>query len=188
MVESKESIRKAMQAAFSQLDEKRHQDISKQLQTALFQTDLWKNAQTIGTYLSIEKEWDTRNIVGQALKEGKRVAVPKTIPDTKELVFYEMDEWADINEKGYFGLDEPDVTRTRPVEKDALDLLIVPGLVFTTSGYRIGFGGGYYDRYLDDFIHPTVSLVHSKQFVESFPLEAHDIPVQYLVTEHGLLK
>lgn len=188
MVQSKESLRKAMRAAFSQIDEKDHQEISEQLQKELFQTSLWKDAHAIGVYLSVNNEWDTRKIVDQALKEGKRVAVPKTIPDTKELIFYEMKDWTDINGKGHFGLEEPNVDITEPVDKDAIDLLIVPGLVFTTSGYRIGFGGGYYDRYLEDFINPTVSLAHTKQFVESFPLEAHDIPVQYLITEKGLLK
>lgn len=98
-----------------------------------------------------------------------------------------MTDWSQINKDGYFGLDEPDVKKTTPVKKDAIDLLIVPGLVFTKKGYRVGFGGGYYDRYLTDFTQPTVSLVHTKQFVEDFPIEPFDIPVQYLVTEKGII-
>ena len=187
MVERKSSIRKAMKVAFAQMDKDEQQEVSLTLQDVLFESDLWQKAQTIGTYLSVGSEWDTRAIVNRAFQDGKKVAVPKTIPKTKELIFYEMTDWSQINKDGYFGLDEPDVEKTTPVKKDAIDLLIVPGLVFTKKGYRVGFGGGYYDRYLTDFIQPTVSLVHTKQFVEDFPIEPFDIPVQYLVTEKGII-
>ena len=188
MVKSKGSIRKAMKVARAQIDETERQDISQQLHEVLFASDLWQQAETIGTYLSVGSEWDTRQIVDQALKEGKKVAVPKTVHKTKDLIFYEMKDWSQIVQDGYFGLDEPDPNQTKSVEKDAIQLLLVPGLVFTKEGYRVGFGGGYYDRYLKDFIHPTVSLVHTNQLVEDFPIEPFDIPVHYLVTEQGMLK
>lgn len=186
LVESKRTIRKAMVTAFAQIEDDEQEDISKQLQEELFASDLWKNAQAIGTYLSIGSEWDTLNIVKQALAEGKEVAVPKTMPETKELLFYGITDM-DQTTTGNFGLIEPIVTETQRTEKDAIDLLIVPGLVFTKEGYRVGFGGGYYDRFLTDFIHTTVSLVHTNQLVNSFPIEPFDIPVNYLVTEKGIL-
>lgn len=187
MVESKQSIRTAMKTAFAQIDKTEHQKISQQLHEVLFASDLWKNTQTIGTYLSVGAEWDTRAIVNQALAEGKKVAVPKTVHKTKALVFFEMKDWSQIVENGYFGLDEPNPEVTALIDKNDINLLLVPGLVFTKNGYRVGFGGGYYDRYLKDFIHPTVSLVHTNQFVDSFPIEPFDIPVHYLVTEAGII-
>lgn len=186
MVESKKTIRKAMITAFSQIDERERAEISQQLQEKLFQSNLWENAQTIGVYLSIGNEWDTRNIVKQALLEGKSVAAPKTIPDAKELIFYQIKDPSQTVQ-GNFGLEEPIVVERNFIEKDAIDLLIVPGLVFTKNGYRVGFGGGYYDRYLTDFIHTTASLVHTKQFIDTFPIEPFDIPVNYLITEKGIL-
>jgi len=186
MAESKKTIRKAMMTAFKQIDEKERMDISSQLQEHLFQSSLWADTETIGVYLSLGKEWDTRNIVEQALLEGKNVAVPMTIPDSKELIFYQITDPSQTIQ-GNFGLEEPDITMTEPVDKDAIDLLLVPGLVFTQNGYRVGFGGGYYDRYLADFIHTTASLVHTNQFVETFPIEPFDIPVNYLITEQGIL-
>lgn len=188
MAESKKSIRNAMRTAFAQIEKDTHDEISAQLQKVLFASEIWASAHSIGVYLSVGNEWDTRNIVNQALAEGKRVAVPKTIPEMKELVFYEMTDWAQINDKGYFGLEEPNTEVTQPMAKDDIELLIVPGLVFMLTGHRIGFGGGYYDRYLADYIHPTVSLAHTKQFVDSFPVEPFDIPVQFLVTEQGIKK
>jgi len=187
MTDNKERIRKAMIAARSQIEEAERVEISAQLQQQLYQTDLWENAQTIGVYLSVGKEWDTRNIVDQALDSGKNIVVPKTIPDTKELLFYQLDDPSQTV-AAPFGLEEPDIEKTTLIDKKAIDLLIVPGLVFTRNGYRIGFGGGYYDRFLANFTQPTVSLVHTNQIIDTFPIESFDIPVNYLVTEQGLIE
>lgn len=175
-----------MQLSLSKIEEKEREEISKQIQSHLFKTDLWRNAQTIGVHLSLEEEWDTREIIKRAFEEGRSVVIPKTIPDTKELIFYEITDLSQTVE-GPFNLEEPDTEITQPVNKDSIDLLIVPGLAFTKNGYRIGFGGGYYDRYLADFIHPTVSLLHSNQIIDTFPIEPYDIPVNYLLTEEGLI-
>ena len=186
MTASKKEIRKEMAAAFALIDKQEHEKTSQKLQERLFQSGLWKNAKTIAVYLSIGNEWDTRNIVEQAFIEGKKVAVPKTIPDTKELIFYEIKNFSQTV-KGNFGLEEPNIEKTQPIDKDAIELLIVPGLVFTQDGYRVGFGGGYYDRYLTDFIHPTASLVYTMQLIDDFPIEPFDIPVNYLITEKGII-
>ena len=186
LTESKKTIRKAMMTAFQQIDENERVAISKKLQENLFDTELWRGAETIGVYLSMGSEWDTRAIVDKGLEDGKNVTVPKTIPDSKELIFYQLTDPTQTR-IGNFGLEEPDIQLTTAVDKDAIDLLIVPGLVFTQNGYRVGFGGGYYDRYLANFIHTTVSLVHTNQFVETFPIESFDIPINYLITEQGII-
>lgn len=187
METDKKTFRKQMMAKLARLtDEERHAT-SAALQTALFQTELWQNAGTIGIYLSMGNEWDTWAIVAEAFKAGKQVVVPKTVPKTKTLVFFQITD-ENQTEKGNFGLTEPIVEATIPVEKNEIDLLIVPGLIFTKEGYRIGFGGGYYDRYLANFIHTTVSLASNRQVVESFPIESFDIPVNYLITEVGIVQ
>lgn len=186
MGKEKKVVRKTMLLSLSKIDERERNEISNQIQQHLFQSDLWRNAQTIGVYLSIGDEWDTREIVNRAFEEGRSVVIPKTIPDTKELVFYRI---SNLNQTvmGPFKLEEPDVEVTESVDKDDIDLLIVPGLAFTRDGYRIGFGGGYYDRFLADFVHPTVSILHSSQIVDTFSVEHFDIPVNYLVTEKGFI-
>ena len=186
MPESKKRLREEMLSAFAQLSEKEHKYISKQLQQRLFQSGLWKNAETIAVYLSVRKEWDTRKIVEQAWADGKQVAIPKTIPDTKEMFFYGISDWSQTV-KGPFQLEEPNIAETTVVEKEAIELMIVPGLAFTNEGYRIGFGGGYYDRFLADFIHPTASLVHTNQLTDSFYIEPFDIPVNYMITQQGII-
>ena len=186
MTESKKQLREEMLASFAQLSEEEHSKISNQLQQRLFQSGLWENAKTIAVYLSVRNEWDTRKIVEQAWEDGKKVAIPKTIPDTKEMFFYEIPDWSQTV-KGPFQLEEPNVRETNCVKKEAIELMIVPGLVFTNEGYRIGFGGGYYDRYLADFVHPTASLVHTNQLTDTFSIEPFDIPISYLITEQGII-
>lgn len=186
MQKDKKTLREEMMAKMAELSAEKRAEISQKLQMALFQTELWDNANTIGVNLSVENEWDTRNIVAEALRTGKRVVVPKTIPETKTLVFFHILDENHI-EAGNFGLIEPIVEKTIPVDKNEIDLLIVPGLAFTKEGYRIGHGAGYYDRFLADFIHPTISLVATQQFIESFPIEAFDIPINYIITEEGIL-
>lgn len=186
MSKEKEITRKTMLLSLQKLDETERNDISDQIQENLFQSDLWKNAQTIGVHLSIGHEWDTREIVGRAFEEGRIIVVPKTVPETRELEFYQITDF-DQTVIGHFNLEEPDVELTKRVEKDSIDLLIVPGVAFTKNGYRIGVGGGYYDRFLTDFIHPTVSLLHTNQLVDTFQIEPFDIPVTYLITEEGLI-
>lgn len=186
MPESKKQFRKQMVSAFAQISDEERREISEVLQTRLFASGLWENAETIAVYLSVGNEWDTRKIVEKAWADGKRVAVPKTIPDTKEMIFYALENWSQTV-PAPFNLEEPNVEDTVPVTKDEIELMIVPGLVFTKEGYRIGFGGGYYDRYLAGFIHPTASLVHTNQLTESFYIEPFDIPVNYLITEQGII-
>ena len=187
MTETKANLRKSMMDKLAQIHPEEREEISTDLANRLFESELWEKAETIGIYLSFGNEWETRGIIEEAWRVGKKVAIPKTIPDVKGMKFYQMDDFSKVK-KGHFNIEEPIVDQTRVVEKDQIDLLIVPGLIFSKDGYRIGFGGGYYDRFLTDFIHPTVSLVWSGQLVEYLPTNQYDLPVQYILTEHGLIK
>jgi 5-formyltetrahydrofolate cyclo-ligase len=81
------------------------------------------------------------------------------------------------------GLFEPITDETLSVKKNEIDLQIVPGLVFSDEGYRIGFGGGYYDRYMSDYNGATLSLAFVTQTSHKIPVEGHDIPVSKIITE-----
>lgn len=182
----KRILRDSMKEELGKLKEKEWMAISRQLQEVLFQSELWKEADIIGAYLSFGIEWDTRNIIAEAFRSGKRIVIPKTLPKTKMMDFYEItDKWE--VKKGHFGIQEPIINETTQIHKDEIDLLIVPGLIFSEDGYRIGFGGGYYDRFLIDFVHPTVSLVSKKQLETTLPINEYDLPVNYLITEDGMI-
>lgn len=183
----KEELRKGMLLSLEKIGGFERRRVEKAMHNSLFESSLWKEARRIGVTLSTEKEWDTEAIIEQAWSEGKEVCVPKSIHKSRELHFYAITSFDQV-EKGYFNLTEPISEKTSRVDKEAIDLLLVPGLLFTKSGYRIGFGGGFFDRFLSEFHQPTVSLVHTNQLVESFPIEPHDVPVDYIVTEDELFE
>lgn len=132
----------------------------------------YQEAQTIATYLAFPHEYDTSLLISQAQKDGKRVLVPKTYPQGRMIfVDYEVDGLEETS----FGLLEPksDVA----VDKSEIDLIHVPGLAFNTKGYRIGYGAGYYDRYLADFQGATISTIYACQSVDFEP-DTYDIAIK----------
>ncbi|MBB5354485.1 5-formyltetrahydrofolate cyclo-ligase [Anoxybacillus mongoliensis] len=152
----------------------------------LFQQHYWKKAHMIGITISRQIEVDTIRIIERAWKEGKKVAIPKCELATKQMTFREIDCFQQI-ERTFFDLYEPIVEETREVQKHEIDLLFVPGLAFVRQGYRLGYGGGYYDRYLVDFPNDTLSLAYDCQIVSTLPIEQHDIPVQKMITNKGII-
>ena len=141
-----------------------------------------KRAQVIGITLSSFPEVETWNLIQELWKLGKQVAVPKCEPTSRRMTFYIIDSFDQL-EVVYMKLKEPIPAITTKVERTQIDVLIVPGVVFTKQGYRIGFGGGYYDRFLSDYNGTTFALAFDCQLVENVPIERFDIPVQYIITE-----
>lgn len=131
-------------------------------------------------------EWDTKAIIESAIKAGKTVCTPKCFPKMRLLKFYQFSTFDEL-EVVYYNLLEPKAEEANYIEKNEIDLLIVPGVMFDKKGYRIGFGGGYYDRFLTDFTNTTVSLSSIGQLVESLPIEKFDLPVQYVITDQGII-
>lgn len=143
--------------------------------------------QTIAVTLSRFPEVNTSLLIEHMWKQGKTVCVPKSDGLTKMMEFYKINTWSDV-EPGYKGILEPKGDINDPVIKTEIDCVIVPGVVFTSCGYRIGFGGGFYDRYLEDYSGVTCSLLSSLQLADYLPIEEHDVAVQYLITEQNILK
>ena len=161
--------------------------IEKKIKTTLFNSELWKKAQVVGITISKDIEWDTKSIIKAAWDQGKVVCIPKTYPDERKLTFYKINSFKQI-EKQDHGLSEPIPEVAIAMKKNQIDLLIVPGLAFNKDGYRLGFGGGYYDRFLVDFPHETVSLLSQSQLINKIPVEKFDKPVEYLIVENEIMK
>ncbi|MDU6267171.1 MULTISPECIES: 5-formyltetrahydrofolate cyclo-ligase [Streptococcus] len=148
----------------------------------LLQHPFYQEAEVIATYLSFSHEFQTQELIEQALKDGKKVLIPKTYPKGRmDFVVYDPQQLV----KTSFGLLEPQGD-LEVVDASQIDLIHVPGLAFTTEGYRIGYGGGYYDRYLEHFSGHTLSTVYPCQ-VQQFMPENHDIPVQEVLIDEGNL-
>ena len=146
---------------------------SQQLGEKFTASALYKEAQTIYFYLPYNQEVRTIPMLERALREGKKVAVPKVYGDTMKFIYLEnLDQIA----KGYAGIPEP--VNDEPVAEDKQALVLMPGLAFDPMGHRIGYGGGFYDRFLaEEPDHPTLALCYDFQMLENLETEEFDIPV-----------
>ncbi|MBD7906822.1 5-formyltetrahydrofolate cyclo-ligase [Sporosarcina gallistercoris] len=155
---------------------------SDRIHKRLLGTAEFKEAETLAITVARSTEVETRKIIEACWAAGKNVVVPKCNTKDKTMVFRKITSYEQL-ETVYLDLQEPDPLTTEPVWKKDIDLVIVPGVVFTMDGYRIGYGGGYYDRYLEDFSGTTLSLAFELQLADEVPIENHDLPVGKIITE-----
>ena len=150
---------------------------SEKLGQLFIASEAYKNARTIYGYLPYNQEVRTVPMLEQALKDGKRVAVPKCYGDEMKFIF--MDDLSKV-EKGYANIPEP--IADEPVADDETALVLMPGLAFDPQGHRIGYGGGFYDKFLAaEPGHPTLALCYEFQMLPKLETEEHDIPVDFVL-------
>jgi len=142
------------------------------------ESELYRKAKTIYGYLPYNQEVRTVPMLEQAIADGKRVAVPKCYD--KDMRFIYIDDFDTQIAPGYAGIPEP--IADGPVAEDKTALVLMPGLAFDPQGHRIGYGGGFYDRFLsDEPDHPTLALCYGFQMVEHLETEEFDIPVDMVL-------
>lgn len=145
----------------------------------LFAHPAWKEAEAVYTYLSYNQEVCTEPIIRRALLEGKRIAAPRVIGN--EIRFFLLTSLEDAA-PGYRGIPEP-IDAAVPAD-DLHALVLAPGLAFTKDGRRLGYGGGFYDRFFaSEPEHFVLALCFDFQIVDSLPVEPHDRLVDAVVTE-----
>lgn len=142
----------------------------------------YEKARFIMIYLSLPEEAPTEDIVGKLLADGKRVCVPVT--EGRNMTPAEIDRNT-VYKKGAFGVLEPETTES--VDKTDIDIVIAPGLLFDRQGSRCGYGKGCYDLFLSDSMAVKTGLCFDNQLVNVFPTEEHDVKMDYIVTEKGLI-
>ena len=153
------------------------ESLSATLAEKFYETPQYKAASTIYGYLPYNQEVRTVPMLQRALDDGKTVAVPKVIDD--RMIFVVMDDLSKV-EKGYAGIPEP--IDNGPEANDPSALVLMPGLAFDPQGHRIGYGGGFYDRFLEkEPNHPTVALCYAFQVFPELQTQEHDIPVDYVI-------
>ena len=150
--------------------------------TALWQ---YKRCRQLLTYVSTAIEVDTREIILRALADGKRVAVPRCVPGTRDMEFYYITGWEQL-EPGSFGVLEPKPDVCQKATDFTNGLCLVPALCYDWRGYRLGYGKGYYDRYLAGFRGRMVGLCYSSCVRPRLPHGRFDRPVELLVTDRYL--
>ena len=178
----KSELRKQVLQEMKAIPREQKQAMDQALTDQFLKHPFYQEAKVIATYLSFPHEFQTQELIEQALKDDKKVLIPKTYPKGRmDFVVYDPHQLV----KTSFGLLEPQGD-LEVVDASKIDLIHVPGLVFTTKGYRIGYGGGYYDRYLEHFSGHTLSTIYPCQIKDFIP-ENHDIPVQEVLIDEGNL-
>ena len=189
--EQKEALRENMKKMRDAIPEDQRKTEDAQLLDIITKTALYQEAQSILTYVSFGSEVSTRDLIERAMKDGKKVYVPRVDGDTME--FYRFEEWKEL-EESRLGILEPDKNPAKrfPYELHiSLDkaqdcVFIVPGLAFDSHCNRLGYGGGYYDRYLQGFEkRMTLGIAYSEQIVDRVPVTNKDQSLDLVVTPQG---
>ena len=169
----KTELRREIRARKRTMTEAEIEERSARLARLFFASGAYQNAKTIYGYLPYNQEVRTVPMLERALKDGKKVAVPKVYGE--EMKFLYLDDLTAVA-KGYAGIPEP--IADEPVAHDETALVLMPGLAFDPQGHRIGYGGGFYDKFLAaEPNHPTLALCYEFQMLPKLDVEDHDIPV-----------
>ncbi len=187
-VEARQRIKKLRLA----LSNDKRQAYDRAIEEHLFRLlDKYPEIKNLNIYVSTPEEADTKHIIEKALKEGMyEVAVPKVTG--RDMDFYRIGSIEELK-PGTMGILEPVKDRTRLFNKADEDkkraaAVIMPGLAFTREGKRLGYGGGYYDRYLaGESLFKKIALCYSFQLLDDFEDSPHDVRVGIIVTEKGVL-
>ncbi len=181
---NKELLRRQLKKERGQVPKGQRQMWDQAIFAHLALLSAYQDARNVMVYLSFGWEIDTWSIAGDLRSRERAVWVPVVINNPKRL-----------EARGYtsrenlipatFGILEPG-PEAPTIDPGALDLVIVPGLAFSEGGFRIGYGGGYYDRFLTTTTAPTVGLVYHS-FIRELPVDSWDQSVDFLVTEEGVL-
>ena len=131
----------------------------------------FKDAKTIFCYVSYNGEVNTLNLLSEIAKV-KSLVVPYCIDDSGNMIAVKINSTADLK-KGMYGILEP--KNPVPFPKEAIDFAIVPGVAFSKDGYRLGYGKGYYDRFLSDITPYKLGVCKKELFLEKLPINEFDI-------------
>lgn len=182
-METKQNIRKQIFRLRSQITEAQVHSDSLTILNSLAETNEYKNARRVFTYVDFNHEVETHDLILRCMADDKEVAVPRV--RGKDMDFYRLTDFHQL-EPGYFGIPEP-VRGEIVTWEDAL--MIMPGVAFDPDCHRVGYGQGFYDRYLSRHrSHPAVALAFSFQIVEAAPWENTDILPDMVITENTIYR
>lgn len=184
----KSKIRKEILGLRNQKSEDELEERSRRIWKRLFLTPEFKKAKTIMFYVSTGSEVRTESMIREAMELGKRIAVPAVEIEEHSLKVCELKDCDAELAPGAFGILEPRKECRREVPLADIDLVIVPGIAFDRNGIRIGYGKGFYDKLMPSINGARIlGLAYDFQLLPALPEEDHDVRVDKIVTESGVL-
>ncbi len=178
----KNSLRDKAKAMRRGMDPVKKAEMDRQITERICSLYQYREAETLLCYVSKPIEVDTIPLLRRALADGKRVACPRCVEGTKQMEFYLIRSLDDL-EKRTFGVLEPRVPGCELLTDFSRSLCIVPALMYDLKGYRLGYGGGYYDRFLARYDGYKVGITYRRNILRFLHYGRFDIPVDMIVTE-----
>ena len=187
---SKEKVRKEVLAERKAISMEDLVVKSDSIKEKLLSTEFYKNSNTIMAYIDFRNEVLTEKIIKTAIADGKRVVIPISVVETRQLILSEIINYDFELEAGAYGILEPKPEYIREVDPKLVDLVLIPGVAFDERGFRVGYGAGYYDRFLERVRPDTskIALSLELQMVDYAHEDSHDVPVDIVLTEDRVIK
>ncbi|MFA6808136.1 MAG: 5-formyltetrahydrofolate cyclo-ligase [Eubacteriales bacterium] len=185
---NKNDLRKQILNVRAQMPKRERVEKSKQIEKIIYSLNEYTKAKVVMVYLSIRDEVETTGIACNILENNKRLVIPRCV-EKNNLQSYFINNLDKDIEQGTWGIREPCIERVQVAQPEEIDLVLVPGVVFDRAGGRIGFGRGYYDRFLPHMRENAViiGLAFESQVVKNVEMEKHDCKMSLLITENGVI-
>lgn len=166
---------------------KNKQEKSKLITDRIIIDEFYKKAKVVALYKNLSSEVDTSELINYSINMNKIVALPKVVDN--DLLFYKIHSLNDNLVKSCFEVEEPIANDVNLIDKNIIDLVIVPGVCFDREKNRLGFGKGYYDRFLCDIKAKTIAVCFHEQVLDNvlLPVNNYDIKMQRIITDMEVL-
>ena len=183
MMGDKRELRKIMRSKRNQLLTEQKEKYDKVIFDKVISNPMYLNAKVLFVYVSYENEVNTHEIINHSLLSGKIVCVPKVISNDMGMAAIEIKNFNELT-PGAYGILEPSSHKGIVIAPEKIDMTILPGLAFDKLGGRLGYGGGFYDRYLSATRNDSnkIALGYNFQLVDKVPTEDFDIPIDDVIT------
>ncbi|WP_244833857.1 5-formyltetrahydrofolate cyclo-ligase [Clostridium sp. BJN0001] len=181
--EQKHQIRHEILKIRNNLNSEQKERADEIIRKKFLSSDTYIKSSKIFIYISYGSEIDTKEIIKTALKDGKEIFIPRTDIKKKVMDAVRIKDFKNLT-KDKYGILEP-ASNIKAADPDIFDLIVVPGVAFDNKGGRIGYGGGYYDKYLKCISKPVkkVSLSYKFQMLDKINIEKHDLLIDTLITD-----
>jgi 5-formyltetrahydrofolate cyclo-ligase len=186
---TKSELRREYTKMREDMDQSEVERLSEKIIDTVLKLPVFKRAETVMVYLNFKNEVDSLKMIEESYKAGKKVVIPYCTKETMEIIPSELNDIETEIVKGKNGYLQTKKDCVKPVPIEDIDLIVVPGIAFDKRCYRLGFGAGYYDRFLRklNFEKPTIGLCYDFQIIHSIPVEEHDVPLDFVITEERIL-
>ena len=188
--DNRHELRKRILGQRDSLSLEERRENSKRIINHLWEIEGFSSAKNIMLYINFRSEVETMPLIEACRQKNIQVTAPLTIVKPPRLIPYPITDPEKDLRPGYYDIPEPDSDRLTPWDPAHIDVVLLPGSVFDLHGGRLGYGGGFYDRFLSQEAPQAlrIALAFEMQIVDKVPVQDHDIPVHYLVTEKRVQK